>query len=461
MELIYKEILDLTDEKIFTGDLTKKITGISTDSRNIKIGNLFIPLKGEKYDGEMFLSSAIKNGASGILTREVKSIDLFKNTEAVVIYVRDTLLALHKIASYYRDKFDIPVIAVTGSSGKTTTKDMIAQILTKKYNILKTQGNFNNEIGLPLTIFQLKKDHNIAVVEMGMSGLGEIKILKGIAKPNVAVFTNIGVAHIEKLGSKENILKAKSELIEDFDDKKVIILNADDEMLIKLKGKLNSKYYDYGINNGKIRATNIRTENNFTKYDLYINNNIKTVYLSVPGIHNVYNSLAAICTGIEFNVDIDLMIDALKDYKPEKMRLNIINTDKFVIIDDAYNANPDSMKAAITVLKDLNAKRKVAVLGDMLELGHLSEEAHKEIGKYAVESGVDVILAFGANSKFIAEEAIKFGKNNKNIFYCSSKNEIYEILKNILKEGDLILVKGSRGMEMEDVVKFIQESASK
>lgn len=233
MILSLKEIIDATGGKLLSGDINSTISGISTDSRTIKEGELFIPLKGENFDGEMFIEDALKIGSASL----TETMNYVSNNNKPIIFVDNTKEALHNIAKYYREKFQIPFIAVTGSSGKTTTKDMIYDVLSMKYNVLKTKGNFNNEIGLPLTIFRLNKDHDMAVVEMGMSGFGEIRRLKNIAEPNIAVYTNIGVAHIEKLGSRENILKAKSELVEDFKEGCTVILNADDDMLAKLTEK--------------------------------------------------------------------------------------------------------------------------------------------------------------------------------------------------------------------------------
>ncbi|AIS52711.1 UDP-N-acetylmuramoyl-tripeptide--D-alanyl-D-alanine ligase MurF [Thermoanaerobacter kivui] len=457
MELLVKELINAVEGKLVNGNTNVKITGISTDSRKITKGELFVPLKGERFDGEDFVKDAVSSGAVAVITADLRNVELLKDTTVAVIYVKDTLTAFHEIAAYYRKKFDIPFIAVTGSSGKTTTKDMIAEVLSKKYAVLKTGGNFNNEIGLPLTIFRLESYHQIAVVEMGMSGIGEIKRLKEIAKPQVAVFTNIGVAHIEKLGSRENILKAKAELIEDFGENNVIVLNADDDMLVRLPQTYRGKYYKYGITNGDVKAYNIEKDERGVRYVLKVRELEKRVELSIPGMHNVYNSLAAICVGLEFGVSVEDMADALREFKPEKMRLNIIDGGKIKIIDDAYNANPDSMKAALTVLRDLDSKRKVAVLGDMLELGEYSKEAHKDIGKFVLECGIDVLVTSGNFAKYIAEEAKICGMNSSNIFICKNNEEANKVLDSIIKEGDLILVKGSRGMKMEQIVHHLQE----
>lgn len=456
MELLINEIVNATEGKFVKGNLNDKIMGISTDSRRVKKDELFIPLRGEKYDGENFVEDAVLKGASAIITSSWDNVERLKDFSINVIYVNETLKALHRIASYYRKKFNIPFVAVTGSSGKTTTKDMIVQILSKKYKVLKTEGNFNNEIGLPLTIFNLEETHQIAVVEMGMSGFGEISRLKSIAEPQVAVFTNIGVAHIEKLGSRENILKAKTELIENFKEGNVIVLNADDDMLSKIPLKYSCKYYRYGIKSGEIRACNIEKGENSIRYRLKYKDLEKSIKLSIPGVHNVYNSLAAICVGLEFNVNVDDIAEALINFQPSERRLNIKEIGNIKIIDDVYNANPDSMKAAISVLKDLTGNRKIAVLGDMLELGEYAVEAHKEIGRFVVDNRIDILITSGDMSKYIAEESKVFGMKDGNVFACKSNEEANKILKNIIKQGDTILIKGSRGMKMEQIVEFLQ-----
>ncbi|AFK86572.1 MULTISPECIES: UDP-N-acetylmuramoyl-tripeptide--D-alanyl-D-alanine ligase [Thermoanaerobacterium] len=457
MILTVKEILDATEGKLLSGDINICVSGISTDSRTIKSGDLFIPLKGERFNGEEFIDDAL-NVASASLT---ESINYIRHDNKPIIFVKDTKDALHRIAKYYRSKFDIPFIAVTGSSGKTTTKDMIYDVLSMKYNVLKTIGNFNNEIGLPLTLFKLNDDHEMAVVEMGMSGFGEIRRLKNIASPNVAVYTNIGVAHIEKLGSRENILKAKSELIEDFKDGDTIVINADDDMLIKLLDKKGPKFVTYGINNGNIKAFDIELKEESSKYKVLIDGCVLDVELNVPGKHNIYNSLAAICIGIQFDVNKDDIRKALSEFQPSAMRLNIIDAFGIKIINDVYNANPSSMKAALSVLGGYAGKRKIAVLGNMLELGQYADVAHREVGEHVKENDIDVLITVGDYALKIADGAVEKGMDKNNVFRCGNNAEAIDVIKNIMKESDVFLVKGSRGMKMEEIVKFLQESAYK
>ncbi|MEG6565496.1 UDP-N-acetylmuramoyl-tripeptide--D-alanyl-D-alanine ligase [Thermoanaerobacterium saccharolyticum] len=455
--LTVKEILDATEGKLLSGDINICVSGISTDSRTIKSGDLFIPLKGERFNGEEFIDDALNVGSASL----TESINCIRHDNKPIIFVEDTKDALHRIAKYYRSKFDIPFIAITGSSGKTTTKDMIYNVLSMKYNVLKTIGNFNNEIGLPLTLFKLNDDHEMAVVEMGMSGFGEMRKLKNIASPNVAVYTNIGVAHIEKLGSRENILKAKSELIENFKDGDTIVINADDDMLIKLLDKKGPKFVTYGINNGDIRAFDIELKEESSKYKVLIDGCVLDVELNVPGKHNIYNSLAAICIGIQFDVNKDDIRKALSKFKPSAMRLNIIDAFGIKIINDVYNANPSSMKAALSVLGRYAGRRKIAVLGNMLELGQYADIAHREVGENVKENDIDVLITIGDYALKIADGAVEKGMDKNNVFRCGNNAEAIDVIKNIMKDSDVFLVKGSRGMKMEEIVKFLQESAYK
>lgn len=455
MNLTIEEILKAVDGKLISGNNNIKISGVSTDSRTIKKGELFIPLIGENFNGENFLDDAIKLGSASLTAKSINT----NKYEKPVILVEDTKIAFHRLANYYRSKFDIPFIAVTGSSGKTTTKDMIYSVLSKKYNVLKTEGNLNNEIGLPITLFKLNKTHQIAIVEMGMSDFGEIRKLKNIANPNIAVYTNIGVAHIEKLGSRENILKAKSELIEDFGNGNSIVINSDDDMLRKLLNSTNSEYITYGIKSGDFKAYNIRNIENGISYNINLNGEPTEINLSVPGEHNVYNSLAAICIGSKFGVNKEDIKEALKNFLPGKMRLNIINLNEIKLIDDSYNANPSSMKAAISVLKGFKNGRKIAVLGNMLELGEYSNTGHKDVGKFVKNSNIDILITVGDQAKMIANGAKETGMADDKIFICDDNTSAIKTLKKIIEKNDIILVKGSRGMGMEKIVKYLQESA--
>ncbi|EYE88407.1 UDP-N-acetylmuramoyl-tripeptide--D-alanyl-D-alanine ligase [Fervidicella metallireducens AeB] len=424
------------------------IKGISTDSRNIKDGDLFIALIGQKFDGHEFVQSCYERGAAAVLVSKKVDVDCPQ------IIVNDTLAALREIARYYRDKFKTPIIAVTGSTGKTSTKEMIASVLKEKFNVHKTKQNFNNEIGLPLTLFELEKEHEISVLEMGMNNLGEIERLAYIARPTIGVITNIGTAHIENLGSRENIMKAKMEITSFFDNKNTLIVNGDDEYLSTLENlpfkliKVSTK------GRGDYNAVDIvNLGENGVEFKCNYKGKIHDFRIIVPGIHNVYNALVAIAIADIYNLTVDEVINGIINFKPGKLRMDIINLENGIkIINDCYNANLDSMKAALDVLGDYKNNRRIAVLGDMFELGSFSEKAHKEVGSYAKDK-CDLLIAVGNDARFIFEES------NKSItsIYFKTKEEACRFLNTEIKDKDVILIKASRGMKMEYITNCITE----
>jgi len=456
--LTCKEIILATNGILVSGKNEQEILGVSTDSRSIQAGNLFIPIKGEKFDGHSYINNALENGAIGTLTQQ----DLFcedgyedKYDNKIIIRVKDTLKALRDIAVYYRQKFAIPFIGITGSVGKTSTKDMIARVMEQEYIVLKTQGNFNNEIGVPLTIFNLDDTYQAAVVEMGMSAIGEISRLTSIVRPKVAVITNVGISHIEKLGSRQNILKAKMEIFEGLSRDGLIVLNGDDNLLYGLKGFLNFRTVYYGMDEGlDYQAYNIQNAGEAGIYfDINIKNSEYKIHVPLPGVHNVYNALAAIAVGVEMGIEMEYIIKGISEFVSGKMRLNIIKSNGIKLINDAYNANPQSMEAALRVLKDVgDIRRRIAVLGDMFELGDWEKNAHVEIGRLAFNLGIDYIIAVGKNAAYIAEGALAAGAPSQNVKHFSNNKTAIEFLKPFIAEGDAILVKGSRGMKMEEIV---------
>ncbi|NLW28196.1 UDP-N-acetylmuramoyl-tripeptide--D-alanyl-D-alanine ligase [Acetivibrio saccincola] len=445
------EILNATEGKLLSGRDDSTFSGISTDSRNIKEGDLFIPLKGERFDGHDYVEEALAKGAFGALTEK----DIEPDGEKVIIKVDDTLKALRLIAAFYRSKFNIPFIGITGSVGKTSTKEMVWSVLSKKFNVLKNQGNFNNEIGVPLTIFRLEPFHEAAVVEMGMNNLGEISRLTSMVKPDIAIITNIGVSHIENLGSKKNILRAKMEILEGLNNKGLVILNGDDNLLFGLKGLLNFRTVFYGFEEGlDYQAYNVRSlGEKGSVFEIEINKKEYEVKVPVPGIHNIYNALASIAAGVELMIPEEDIIKGIEEFSPAKMRLDIINSNGIKVINDAYNASPQSMEAALVVLKEVSSgQRSIAVLGDMYELGEMTEEAHIHIGKFAAEQGIDYIIAVGDNAKSICKGALSMGVDKERVLKFENNKETSKFLGSFIKEGDVILVKGSRGMKMEEIV---------
>jgi UDP-N-acetylmuramoyl-tripeptide--D-alanyl-D-alanine ligase len=445
------DILRATGGVLICGNPEEQIANISTDSRKISEGDVFVPICGERFDGHDYINASLAAGAVAALTH--------KDWEPVpgksIIRVQDTLKALGDIAGHYRSGFNIPVVGITGSVGKTSTKDMVSGVLGQKFNVLKTAGNFNNEIGLPLTLFNLDAFHQAAVLEMGMSSFGEISRLTAIARPDIAIITNIGMSHIEKLGSRQNILKAKLEILEGLHPGGLVILNGDDPLLWGVRGLLSFRTLFYGLEEGKdYRACNVVSAGESgSHFDISIGSREYKVHVPVPGLHNVYNALAAVAAGIELGLPMDKIIAGIGEFSPGKMRLNIINQAGYKIINDAYNASPHSMEAALSVLKDVAINgRTLAVLGDMLELGDFAEKAHRDVGHYAVAKGIDYVVVVGQLGSFIAAGAREAGMAEGHALSFESNQQVIEFLKSFAAQGDVILVKGSRGMKMEEIV---------
>ena len=450
IRLKLSEIIEATGGKLLSGDSSITVAEISTNSRKISNDCLFLALKGERFDGNDFIADAFENGAVAVLTdRDPGNIP-----GKSLVKVGDTLKALHDIASYIRDRFAIPFIGITGSVGKTSTKEMIACALGAKYNVLKNEGNYNNEIGVPLTIFRLEPGHEAAVIEMGMSGFGEIRALTRFVRPQVGIITNIGMSHIEKLGSRQDILRAKLELLEGLQPDGLLILNGDDVLLSGVKGLLDVRTVSYGLEeSADYQAYNIRSRGEKgIDFNIVLDGKEHTVHVPAPGVHNVYNALAALAAGRELHIPAETLIGGIAGYSPGNMRLNIIKSSGLTIINDAYNASPQSVKAAIDVLNEIEANRRIAVLGDMLELGSWSTDAHKETGEYAAGSSTDLIITVGEAAAHIADGAIEAGLPRSGIAVLANNDEAVRYLRNIIRQGDAILVKGSRGMMMEEIV---------
>jgi UDP-N-acetylmuramoyl-tripeptide--D-alanyl-D-alanine ligase len=430
--------------------------GISTDSRKVVANDAFIALKGENYDGHSFTANAVEKGASVLIVdRDIDDM----GPGVAVIRVDDTLQALHRLAAWYRGLFNIDFVAVTGSTGKTTTKNMIAQVLSQSFSVLKTQGNLNNQIGLPVTVMQLHDGIDIGVVEMGMNSFGEIQRLMAIVKPRVSVITNIGMSHIEKLGSRENILKAKMEIFEGMAKDPVAVINGDDQLLAGAARKLDMPVVYYGMNSGDLVASGVELmAEKGIAYTLHADGRSYRVRVPIPGDHNVYNSLAAIAVGRLFGIDYDKILNGLENIGHEKMRLSVSTTaDNVKVINDAYNASPDSMRSALALLAQMKGGAKIAVLADMLEMGAYAEEGHRQVGRYAAQSGIDVLIAVGDSSRFIAEGAAENGMDPDRIYYFKDKSRAITLLNSIVKEKDVVLVKGSRGMRMEEIANRLHE----
>jgi len=434
-----------------SGELS--VNGISTDSRTIKEGDLFIPIIGENYDGHDFIKNAIKSGAVAVLSDRY-----LDNSMIPYIKVKNTEIALINIARYYRKKFDIPAIAITGSSGKTTTKEMVAAVLCQSFNVLKNEGNYNNTIGLPHTIFKLNKNHEICVMEMGMNSFGEISKLASIVSPDLALITNIGSAHIEFLGSRENILKAKMEIVENFTRNDTLIINGDDKMLKTLDRK-GFTIISVGLDkDNDIIAYDIeQLGNEGMEFSVSFKNKSARFYLPVIGLHNVYNGLFSIAVGLYKDMSLKKIKEGLAGFEPPAMRMEtFILNDGIRIINDAYNANPESVKAAITALTNIQSRyRKILVLGDMMELGKYSEYEHYQIGKMIAFNNIDMLITIGKRAKNIQQGALESGMADA--FHFENNKEGLDCLLDRLLPYDTVLIKGSRSAKMEEIAYFLHE----
>ena len=461
--LSIEKTADAAHGKLLRKGMMPEITGVSTDTRTIRPGDLFVPLIGERFDGHKFLPQAVQKGAAAVLTRNLRN----PLPDGIsIIYCEDTLASLQELAAWYLKSMHIPVVAVTGSTGKTSTRDMIACVLSEQYCVLSTHENFNNAIGLPLTLFRLEPCHQVAVLEMGMSGFGEIRRLAGIAPPKIAVLTNIGISHIEKLGSRENILKAKLEILEQFQADCTAVLNDDNDLLHQEGNRMEEKKVPFSLvrfgtgPGADYRAEDLRPAGESgMEYTLVADRTRFPVRLRVPGKHNVFNSLAAIAVGRTFGIGMDQICSGLLKHTGGQMRLHVENIGgdaDMKIIDDVYNASPDSVHAAMELLRNMAGGRKIAVLGDMMELGDYSERAHRQVGEMVAEYGTDILITKGNYSSWIADGAKEAGMPAQSIYDFPENQGVIQWMKDGLSDGDRILIKGSRAMKMEEIVAYLK-----
>lgn len=453
MSNIYvKDIIKLCDGKLLNGNDELKLDDFCNDTRKIKAGDVYVGIKGEFFDGNSFYRDAIEKGASVCILDNVSDDYVYGDT--TVVLVRDSVECIQKLASYKRSLYDIPVIAVTGSVGKTSTKDLIASVVEKKYKVCKTEGNYNNHIGVPLTILSLKDDSEALVVEMGMNHLGEISVLSKIAKPTIAVITNVGTAHIGILGSRENILKAKLEILDGMRDG-VCIFNLDNDLLSEIAFDYCALGYSIDTTS-RWQGINIREDVFSSRFD--INNGIKDVVVNVGGKVFIYNALVACAIGEILGIDEELIKMGIANFKLSSGRLEKkINSKGVTIIDDTYNANYDSMKSSIELLGKVNDKRKVLVLGDMLELGKYSKEMHVGIGEVVFNNGIDKLVTIGNESLEIEKRAIELGMNESDCYHFAKENECYDLLLSLVNENDIVLLKSSHGIHLDRVVDKLME----
>ena len=450
MELSLNEIIEATSGKVIV-EGKSNFNNVCIDTRKIQKDNIYVAIKGERFDGNKFVIDAFLKGASVAIVDEVLFDVKEYKENCTVIKVDNSEKALLDLAKFYRKKLGLKVVGVTGSCGKTSTKDLIAAFLSKKYKVFKTKGNFNNQIGLPLMILELDSSYEVAVLEMGMSDLGEIDVLANCARPDIAVITNIGLSHIENLKTQENILKAKSEIFNYFGEENTLILNGEDINLLKIKNKcfeiLRIGYnHEYDVN-----AFNIILKEDNTTFSIKDKSHEYIFNIPMAGKHNILNSMLAIAVAKKLGVSFEEMQEGIKNLEATSMRLQVIKKDKITIINDCYNASPDSMKSSIDVLNAYKNRRKVAILGTMNELGDEARNAHTEVGCYANEK-VELLVAIGDYKDCFKKEF------KGNLVAFSNKEEFINDLKNIVKENDVILVKASRGMKFEEIVKSLEET---
>lgn len=450
-------IVNAIEGKLLIKGSKDRFNNLTIDTRKIEPGSIFIAIKGEKFNANKFTVEASNKGAALCIVDEIKFEDKDLSEDTSIVIVENTKKALLRLAEFYRSTLNVKIVGITGSTGKTSTKDMTYAILSEKYKVYKTQGNFNNEIGLPLMIFNLDKSYDIAVLEMGMSNFFEIHNMARAAKPDIAIITNIGISHIENLKTKENILKAKLEITDYFTDDSTLIINVDNEMLSTVNK--DNKVYKV-IKTGIEAACDVKAENLILKQDSVVFDifkNSKTVFenfkIQLPGKHNISNALLAICCGELFGLTYSEMNNGIQKLNMTSMRMDIVKGEKYTIVDDCYNASPDSMIAAIDVLKSINGKRKIAVFGTMKELGHKAYDSHKEIGDYARKNSIDFLIILG-EFKAAYEEGYK---DIEKTMYFNSTEEASEFLKEFAEKDDVILVKASRAMKFENIVKQLEK----
>lgn len=426
--------------------------GVTTDSRKVTAGELFVALKGENFNGESFAKDAVNKGALAVLVSKTAK----RLPDGIVLKVDDTLAAYRKIAGAWRDRFDIPIVAVTGSNGKTTTKDLTAAALNGLGHVQKTSGNFNNEVGVPMTLLGLSDKHKAAVVEIGMRGLGQIESLAKIVKPTIGIVTNVSEAHIELLGSIENIARAKGELVEAIKSGGTIILNADNRHTAEMKNLAGTgvKVVTYGLeSSADVNAKDILIGSVSTEFTLSYRGEEFNFEIPMLGRHNVSNALGAIAAGLTVGLSVEEIQRGVSTLTTTKMRFEVIRRDGLTIVNDAYNASPASMRVAIKTASEIYSGRLIAVLGDMLELGEISEAVHREIGAELVENKFDTLITLGELGKFIAAGARDAGL--KNVYTFDTHEDAAKKILELVRDGDTILFKASHVMHMEKIIELI------
>ena len=463
-KLCVNDILERVNGTVLCGLYDAEFAGACIDSRIVQSDEAYFALKGERTDGTLYCGDAIKNGAKVCFVES----NIFSDEElnnlaqsATIVLVPNVEDALVEIAKVKRSLYDIPVVAITGSVGKTSTKDVIAEVMAQKFNVQKTQGNKNNRLGVPLTIMSLR-NHDALVIEMGMNHLGEIHELTNIAKPTLSVISNIGTSHIGNLGSRENILKAKLEILDGMTNKKVII-NNDNDMLHKwnLEDE-NAEKITFGIHEKSIyMASKVKMTEESNEFSVELNSTEYKFTTQKPGEVFILNALSAIAVGMEYDIPIDKMQKAIANAEITKNRLDIEKVNDILLIKDYYNASFESIKPSLEYLANLDRGRKIAVLGDIKEVGSFSKEIHEKVGKEVAKNKIDMLVTVGEEAKNIAKMAVEEGMNAKNVYSCDLNEQAIKILNNMLVQGDTVLLKASNSMKFGEIYDGISNYISK
>jgi UDP-N-acetylmuramoyl-tripeptide--D-alanyl-D-alanine ligase len=464
-----EELREVISVKVLLGQDSlsgkRRIRQISTDSRSVRRGDLFVALKGDRYDGHEFVPAVLAQGAAGAIVHDeyrvpsssaaVRRID--GRPAPFLFGVRDPLFAYQQLATHHRSRFHIPIVAVTGSNGKTTTKDMVAAVLAQRWRVLKTEGNFNNRIGVPYTLFRLTARHQAAVIEMGVDQQGQTTRLCEIVRPTIGLITNIGPDHLEFFGSMEGSAQAKAEMLDLLPADGTAILNADDPYFDYLAARAQCRVMSFGFSEvADVRASGVTSDvGQGTTFHLHLpgKSRLTLVRIKVHGTHNVTNALAAAAVGAALNLSGSMIAQGLGRFRPAAMRSQVMTHQGVHIINDCYNANPASMKAAVQLLAQWSpARERVAVLGDMLELGPQTRQMHRDVGQFLATQGLSRLIVCGALGRDIAEGARQGGMAGSQIDEVIDTTAATDHLKRIVRQGDVVLVKASRGMKMEQIV---------
>lgn len=461
-QLTIKDVIKIANGKLICGNENLPFEKLCKDTRELHPGEIYLGIQGENFNGSTLYEQALEKGAVACILQgvEIRKEVFEKHPNATIVLVENTVKALQQLASYERSLYNIPIVAITGSVGKTSTKDMIASVLSQKYKVLKTPGNYNNELGLPLTLLQLT-DEEMMVLEMGMNSFGEISLLSNLVKPDVAVITNIGTAHIGMLGSRENILKAKLEILEGLKPNGTLVINNDNDLLHKWYEEQNGKQSYHIVTYGMQEESNIMGKNaiyheNGSECEAIVEGKSYKIHIPVGGEHFVLNALCAISVGQTFSIPMEQIAQGIEEFELTKRRMEIKHTKEgALLINDCYNANYDSMKAALDYLGKLPNQRKIAVLGDMLELGEYSKELHEKVGEVVAENKIDMLICVGEEAKNIAQKAIEEGMSKSQITLCQNNEEAIQILKKTLNNEDAVLLKASNGLKFIEICEAI------